>query len=331
MLATWLIEIYLSKCNNLEDIIAAEAATSDVDSLRTELMLMDEDLKNFLTTYQAGDFLPRLCKRGGLMCSYNQANLDARVIYDLIQSHGRTDVYLFYAELLNDHGIVVQHYVDNEMWSEAIKVLNKQVRVKWMELGYNGSDTGLQTQLDLYYRHASVLLRHYAKETIECWLKQPSLEVKHLIPALLSVEQSQESDIRLPVVRYLSRVIESGSTDGSIHNLLLTMLVRTDSADEADLLHLLSKAENDPMTGKPYYDLDYALRLCQRNNRFLSCITIYSRMGLYESSVDLALEKNDLELARLNADKPEEDLELRRKLWLKIAKHVIQDRKDIKG
>jgi len=53
MLATWLIEIYLSKCNNLEDIIAAEAATSDVDSLRMELMLMDEDLKNFLTTYQA--------------------------------------------------------------------------------------------------------------------------------------------------------------------------------------------------------------------------------------------------------------------------------------
>jgi len=58
------------------------------------------------------------------------------VIYDLIQSHGKTDVYLFFAELLNDHGIVVQHYVDNEMWSEAIKVLNKQVRVNWIELGY---------------------------------------------------------------------------------------------------------------------------------------------------------------------------------------------------
>ena len=189
---------------------------------------------------------------------------------------------------------------------------------------------GSQTQLDLYYRHASVLLRHHTKETIECWLKQPSLEVKQLIPALLSVERSQESDVRLPVVRFLSRVVESGSTDGAIHNLILTMLVRTDSTDEADLLRLLSKTQNNPTTGKPYYDLDYALRLCQRNNRFLSCITIYSRMGLYESSVDLALEKGDLELARLNADKPEEDLELRRKLWLKIAKHVIQDRKDIK-
>lgn len=52
MLATWLIEIYLSKCNTLEDIIAAEAATSDVDSLQTELMLMEEDLRTFLTTYK---------------------------------------------------------------------------------------------------------------------------------------------------------------------------------------------------------------------------------------------------------------------------------------
>lgn len=59
MLATWLIEIYLSKCNTLEDIIAAEAATSDVESLRTELMLTEEDLRNFMTTYKV---------RPGLAC-----------------------------------------------------------------------------------------------------------------------------------------------------------------------------------------------------------------------------------------------------------------------
>lgn len=52
MLATWLVEIYLSKCNTLEDIIAAEAATSDVESLRMELGMMEEDLRNFMTTYQ---------------------------------------------------------------------------------------------------------------------------------------------------------------------------------------------------------------------------------------------------------------------------------------
>ncbi|KAG5220515.1 vacuolar protein sorting protein [Salix suchowensis] len=53
-------------------------------------------------------------------------------------------------------------------------------------------------------------------------------------------------------------------------------------------------------------------------------------MGLWENSVDLALEKGDLELAQINADMPEDDQPLRKKLWLKIARYVVQDKKDIK-
>ena len=52
MLATWLIEIYLSKCNDLEDIVAAESAVSDVESLGVERQIMEEDIRNFMTTYQ---------------------------------------------------------------------------------------------------------------------------------------------------------------------------------------------------------------------------------------------------------------------------------------
>jgi hypothetical protein len=53
MLATWLVEIYLSKCNTLEDIVSAESATSDVESLTIERQMMEEDMRNFMTTYQA--------------------------------------------------------------------------------------------------------------------------------------------------------------------------------------------------------------------------------------------------------------------------------------
>lgn len=38
-----------------------------------------------------------------------------------------------------------------------------------------------------------------------------------------------------------------------------------------------------------------------------------------------------MELARINADKPEDDDVLRKKLWLNIAKHVVQENKDIKS
>jgi len=46
--------------------------------------------------------------------------------------------------------------------------------------------------------------------------------------------------------------------------------------------------------------------------------------------VDLALEKGDLVLAKINADMPEDDEALRKKLWLKIARYVVQDKQDIK-
>lgn len=37
----------------------------------------------------------------------------------------------------------------------------------------------------------------------------------------------------------------------------------------------------------------------------------------------------DIELAKENADKSDDDEALRKKLWLRIAKHVVQERKGI--
>lgn len=48
-------------------------------------------------------------------------------MYELILSHGRTDLYLFFANLNRDHGKVVEHWVNEEKWLKAIDVLNRQV------------------------------------------------------------------------------------------------------------------------------------------------------------------------------------------------------------
>lgn len=69
------------------------------------------------------------------------------------------------------------------------------------------------------------------------------------------------------------------------------------------------------------YDLKYALRLCSEHKHKAACVHIYSIMGLYEEAVDLALQV-DIEMAKANADKPEDDEELRKKLWLKIGKNI---------
>lgn len=195
----------------------------------------------------------------------------------------------------------------------------------------------MQEGLDLYYRFAPVLIRHAPKETVETFMRQPSLDVRRLIPAVSAPQRrspSASNDTRSSsehVIKYLQySILQLQNTDASVHNTLLTLFATDSSADEADFLHFLAVSPSNPDTGDPYYDLDYALRLCRANKRVQACVLIYSKMGLYESSVDLALEHDDLELAKLNADKPEDDDLLRKKLWLKIARYVVGQKNDIK-
>jgi hypothetical protein len=42
-------------------------------------------------------------------------------------------------------------------------------------------------------------------------------------------------------------------------------------------------------------------------------------------------QHQDLEQAKRNADEPAEDEPLRRRLWLRIARHVVEEKKDIRA
>jgi len=77
------------------------------------------------------------------------------------------------------------------------------------------------------------------------------------------------------------------------------------------------------------YDLKYALRVCAEHGLQRACVHIYTTMSLYDEAVELALQF-DTELAKQNANKPENNEELKKKLWLKIARHVVEEEKDIK-
>jgi hypothetical protein len=174
-------------------------------------------------------------------------------------------------------------------------------------------------------------MQNSPKDTVDSWLRRPILSPRRLIPALLQRSTpSGTAKVSDHAIRYLTNVIfQQQSTDTTIHNLLLTLYATSDG-DDGPLLKFLTACPDDPATERPYYDLDYALRMCKAHGRTQACVHIYSKKGMYESSVDLALQKGDLELAKINADRPEDDDVLRRKLWLKIAKYVVQEQKDIK-
>lgn len=52
MLATWLVEFYLSKCSELDDIVASESISQDVDNLMAEKKIVEDDLRHFFETYK---------------------------------------------------------------------------------------------------------------------------------------------------------------------------------------------------------------------------------------------------------------------------------------
>lgn len=244
-------------------------------------------------------------------------------------------MFVFYATIAGDHERVIQHWILEEEWSKAITALSSQVRYDAFCSAHLDSHHE-QSDLELYYRFGTTLTKHAPEETVNSWLRQPALDPLRLIPSLLQLQHIPRDPLSSnQAVRYLNHVVfQQSNTSSIIHNLLVTFHTLPSSAlgsDDAPLLRFLTTAPTDPLTGKPYYDLDYALRLCKKTKRTQACVHIYAKMGLYENSVDLALEKGDLELAKIHANMPEDDPPLCKKLWLKIARYVVQDKKDIKS
>lgn len=54
--------------------------------------------------------------------------MDKQVVYELILSHGRTEVFLHYAMVIGDYQRVIEHWVLEEDWEKAIESLSRQVR-----------------------------------------------------------------------------------------------------------------------------------------------------------------------------------------------------------
>jgi hypothetical protein len=53
--------------------------------------------------------------------------LDRQTVYELILSHGRTEVFLHYATVVGDYQRVIEHWVLEEEWDKAINALSRQV------------------------------------------------------------------------------------------------------------------------------------------------------------------------------------------------------------
>lgn len=179
----------------------------------------------------------------------------------------------------------------------------------------------------MFYKTSSVLLTNSPRETVNVWVQQRDLDPTKLTPALLQYNESLKAPLEQnQAVRYLVFAIDRlGSTDPSVHNALISIYASHPGNDERLLLDYLRRQPNPP-----FYDVDFALRLCLQFHRVRSGVHIYSSMELYEQAVSLALEHDETELAMTIADSPEEDPVRRKKLWLSIAEKVVTEEDGMK-
>ncbi|KAL6524490.1 Vacuolar protein sorting-associated protein 18 like protein [Orobanche hederae] len=240
--------------------------------------------------------------------------LDEATTMKLLESYGRVDELVFFASLKEQHEIVVRHYIQLGETKKALRVLQKP-----------------NVPTELQYKFAPDLIMLDAYETVESWMTRNDLNPRKLIPAMMrySSEPPAKNETH-EVIKYLEHCVHRlQNEDPGVHNLLLSLYAKQD--DESALLRFLQCkfGKGQPNGPEFFYDPKYALRLCLKQKRMRACVHIYSMMSMHEESVALALQV-DPELAMAEADKVDDDEDLRKKLWLMVAKHVIEQEKGTK-
>ncbi|KAJ7548955.1 hypothetical protein O6H91_07G034600 [Diphasiastrum complanatum] len=297
MIATWATELYLDKINRLllDDSKGKGGDSSASETSNDEYLSTLKEFRAFLSD----------CKDV----------LDEATTLKLLGSYGRVEELVYYANIKEQHEMVIHHYIQQRDAKKALAVFRKR-----------------NVSPELQYKFAPALLMLDPYETVEFWMTCSDLNTRRLIPALMRYSnEPRAKDEPHEAIKYLEFCIQrQQNEDGAVHNLLLSLYVKQE--DESALLRFLETKYGKGRPGKPdyFYDPKYALRLCLEEKRLQACVFIYSMMGMHEEAVALALWV-DPELAKIEADKVEDDIDLRKKLWLMIAKHVIQQEKGIKG
>ena len=288
MIASWLVEIFMSKLNSLDDTITTKAQLTEGS-----------------TTAETKDELDAIRLEFGDFVNKYKSDLDMQTTYEIISSHGREQEVLAYATAIDDYNYILSYWVQRERWQESIDILTKQ------------------TDPSIFYRYSSVMMSNAPTQLVDILTRHPDLDPVKLIPALLSYSnQSSTSLAQNQAVRYLRFCVDHLQlTTPVIHNTLLSIYASHPSPSERELLSYLSAHS---LSSPPPYDADFAFRLCIQHNRVQSAVQIYSSMGEYTSAVNLALKHDEIDLASLIADRPSDsDPGLRKKLWLEVARKVI--------
>ncbi|KAK7864534.1 hypothetical protein R5R35_007310 [Gryllus longicercus] len=225
-------------------------------------------------------------------------------VYELMASHGDKENLVKLTLVNKDYEKVVRQHLYENNYLDALEVLRTHGRK------------------ELFYQFAPTLMQAIPRQTVQVLIAQGrQLNPAKLLPALVTCEPQQASE----AVRYLEFCVQQlGCRQQAVHNYLLSLYARL-QPDQL-MSYLVSQGQDASVV---CYDIHYALRLCRELGLAEACVRLSALLGLWEAAVELALPVS-VDLAKRTAQMPpSDDTELRRKLWLKIAKHVVGEQEDV--
>ncbi|CAH8508893.1 unnamed protein product [Schistosoma turkestanicum] len=383
--------VMVADCDNATSTAAAAAAAaadSDDDvkkTLKNRLAVVRREFRAIITLPEVLNFLPE----------------SKSLIYDLLDSHGETDEFIYFMELMHDYSRLMSYYIRQSMYSDALKIVVMHTTPDCLQQFYANASClasqcpeeflnvclRLNNKLDSNRLLPSIMLLsrkqaiRYLEDSIEKSIPNPAenyspnqIALHHMLISLYAHEYhlnpSDENDHRF--MNYLDKVSlqainmrrfkhqqnfqhrrqqtihddlivnEDDDDDVGDHfahdyqalNIDLSELSlvksKNDDDDVSSTRNLLntSNSFNDQSTEQNIqlllpYDPGYVLRLCKEIGHLKGMIYILQLLDMHQEALQLAIERNNIPLAKEIAQSDYLNSNLRRQLWIQLAQHII--------
>ncbi|KAL3313279.1 Vacuolar protein sorting-associated protein 18 like protein, partial [Cichlidogyrus casuarinus] len=319
MIVIWIVQLFLCELS-----VNQEASANNGNPSSVKVLELRNKLRQILQHSVLQQVLPGI----------------KDILYGLFTSHGNEDELIFFTQLMQDYPRLVDHYMNKNQFSLALKIL--------------ASSTG-NGILEKHYQYASKLAETLPSPLVDAWIDRMGdrLDVNRVLPAVLLLPNRE-------AIRYLEHVINQlRSTSQALHHRLISLYI--EEKNETALIEYLKQqtsssllpAENPlfDLTPTPFkleqqfvfadeqnvdywqkhqpYDPGFALRMCRQNDCTDATIFLLQSLGMFEPALHIALDLDQISLAKEIASNTQCSTNTRKKLWIVIAKHLIKQSQDM--
>ena len=224
--------------------------------------------------------------------------LPFKLVDSMTRNHLQIDVLLYYCKLLSKNKEMIDIHLSKRGYQAALYVL------------------GSQNDASLYYEYSGELVEHIPNDVVKLWMKCKFLEPKKLVHAMLKLGNNKV------LIEYLEICIyQGGCREKVVGNLLLKIYLETKQEEKVlEFLEFLKQG--------CFMDLVILCRTLEESEMIFARVECFCMMKMYELAVELALNKNNIDLAESTLSKiegtiVESESELN-PLWIRIIKHALK-------